>query len=84
MAGGGPVETLPDGSILFSQGAPYRIVHYPAASDDGRQFASDRDILGPIGDDFIQETGAGMNLRRTFKWFSRSPAGYSASKAGES
>ena len=35
----------------------------------GRVFASDPDLLEPIGDDFIHETGAGMNLRRTFNWY---------------
>ena len=35
MAGGGPVEALPDGSILFSQAAPYNIIHYSADGDRG-------------------------------------------------
>ena len=69
MVAGGPVAALPDGSILFSQAAPYTIVHYPPSAENGRVFASDPELLDPIGDDFIQETGSGMNSRRTFKWF---------------
>jgi hypothetical protein len=64
MIAGGPVVVLPDGSLLFSQSAPHRIVRYAATGGSPRTIAADAKLVPAIGDDFIQESGG----RRTFRW----------------
>jgi hypothetical protein len=69
MVAGGPLAFLRDGSILFSQAAPHRILRFERGDTVGRVIVSDPRILDPIGDDFIREEGSGANLRRTFRWY---------------
>ncbi len=68
MVAGGPVSALPDGSILFSAAAPHRILHFSADGTEGKLLASDPELLKPIGDDFIIETGSGASRLVTFAW----------------
>lgn len=64
MVAGGALAVAPDGSLLFSQAAPHRILRFPPAGGAGRELAADSALLRPAGDDFIREAGG----VRTFRW----------------
>ncbi|HET7274230.1 MAG TPA: hypothetical protein VFI91_03585 [Longimicrobiaceae bacterium] len=68
MTAGGPVVAVADGSILFSRAAPHEIVRYSDSGIKADVVATNPDLLEPIGDDFIHETGSGASLHRTFSW----------------
>lgn len=73
LVAGGAVSALADGSILFSQAAPHRIMLYPTTGGKERVIASDSRLLEAVGDDFIVERDG----KRTFRWrFPQSRAVY--------
>lgn len=65
---GGPVDILENGSILFSDAAPHRILKFSADQNDTNLIASNPDLLEPVGDDFITVTGSGASRQVTFDW----------------
>lgn len=68
MVAGGPLQALPDGTILFSRAAPHELLVYRPDGTLVRRVASDPDLLTGIGDDFIVETVERGQWVRSFRW----------------
>lgn len=72
LVAGGSVWADADGSLLFSQAAPLRIMLFPPGyPQSGREpsvLASDPKLVRPIGDDFIVERVEGGQWVRSFRW----------------
>jgi len=72
IASGGALHALSDGSLLYSQGTPHRIVHYdPLAPEDSgrreRSLVALVDLLQAPGDDVVVESiGDDGQMTRSF------------------
>jgi len=68
LTSGGALHITNEGNLLFSLSAPHNIALYSLEGRLLREIASDEDLLTALGDDFIQERGAGSSFTRTFQW----------------
>ncbi len=65
MIAGGPLAIEKDGSVLFSQAAPHRIVRYTPTGTLVKLVAEDKSVVPPIGDDFVVRKPDAIS----YKWF---------------
>jgi hypothetical protein len=69
MVAGGPIAVLEDTLLLFSQAAPHEIIIYRLDGSVVRRVAAEKNLLPPIGDDFIQrEVRDGVPVT-SFRWY---------------
>jgi hypothetical protein len=68
MVAGGPVASLPDGSVLFSDASPHQIIQFSADGAERRPIASNPDLLQAVGDEFIIVTGSGASRTTRYDW----------------
>lgn len=68
LVAGGALAPGAGDTLYFSQSAPHRVLRYEGSSKSGSELAADPDLLEPIANDFIQESGSGASFRRTFRW----------------
>jgi hypothetical protein len=52
LVAGGPLTVQPDGTILYADAAPHRLMKFPPGDTVGVVIASDSQLVGPIVDEF--------------------------------
>jgi hypothetical protein len=64
----GPIDALPDGSLLFSQSAPHRIMRFAPGDTVGTVITADPDILRSVVDSFSIDTVVNGRLVTWMRW----------------
>jgi hypothetical protein len=69
LVAGGPVAVVGDSGVLFARAAPHGVYRFSAPGAEPVVLSALRDLVPPIGDEFIQEQGTGAGRVRTFQWY---------------